>query len=250
METFVLSGFIFLFAGVIKGMVGFGFPLVALVLLTLFIGLHDALPLTILPSVITNIWQAIDGEHFREIVKRMWFYFLVSVITVLLSSFLLVTVNVNWLTALLGLVLLGFALTRFLDYEPTIPAKYEPAASIILAPLNGFITGTTGVYLVPSLLYMRAIGFRRDTLIQAMGIFFTMSSIALAISLQRHELLSMENGLLSLVVLLPAFAGMYLGRHVRKNIDAEKFQLVFDTCLALLGAYLLCRSTWLLLVLG
>ncbi len=250
METFVLSGFIFLFAGAIKGMVGFGFPLVALVLLTLFIGLHEALPLTILPSVITNIWQAIDGDHFRVIVRRMWLYFLVSVMTVLLTSFLLVTVNVNWLTALLGLVLLGFALTRFLDFEPSIPVKFEPAASLVLAPLNGFISGTTGVYLVPSLLYMRAIGFRRDVLIQAMGIFFMMSSIALAVSLKRHELLSAENAMVSLVVLLPAFAGMYLGRHVRKTIDADKFQLVFDTCLALLGAYLLCRSAWLLLVVG
>ena len=247
MDIYILSTIIFLFAGIIKGMVGFGFPLVALVLLTLFIGLHEALPLTILPSLITNIWQVLDGKHFYSILKRLWVYFLISISTILLTSSLLVLVNTYWLTALLGLVLLAFFLSQFARYQPEIPGKFELVLGMFLAPLNGFITGTTGVYLVPSLLYMRAIGFRHDMLIQAMGIFFTLSSFALALSLKRHNLLTFQSGITSLIVLVPAFAGMVFGRHVRKTIDADKFQLIFDSCLALLGGYLLVNSLWQLI---
>lgn len=242
MEILFICGTIFLFAGIVKGMVGFGFPLIALVVLTLFIGLHEALPLTILPSLLTNIWQALDGGHLKTIVRRMWLYFLLCTIVILLVSSLLVLVDVNWLTTLLGTVLVCFAMFQFLKFELSLPEKLELPLTLVLAPLNGFISGTTGVYLVPSLLYMKAIGYNRDMLIQALGIFFCLSSMALGISLSRNHLLSLQTSIISVLALLPVFVGIYCGRLIRKKVDEEKFQLIFNVCLVLMGIYLVVNS--------
>lgn len=242
MEILLISATIFLLAGIVKGMVGFGFPLIALVLLTLFIGLQEALPLTILPSILTNIWQALDGGQLKAIFRRMWLYFGISMLCILLASSLLVLVNVSWLTALLGVVLVSFSISQFVKRELSLPAKLELPVTLLLAPINGFISGTTGVYLVPSLMYMKAIGFRQDMLIQAMGVFFCLSSLMLGLSLNRNNLLSIQSSITSVVALLPAFAGIYCGRMMRKKVDGKKFQLIFNTCLIVMGAYLVVKS--------
>jgi len=58
----VVTGTIaFLLAGFVKGVLGFGFPIIALIVLTLTIGLLDALAIIVVPTLATNIWQALSG---------------------------------------------------------------------------------------------------------------------------------------------------------------------------------------------
>jgi uncharacterized membrane protein YfcA len=56
--------FAFCIAGFVKGMVGLGLPTVSLGLLSLFVDLPTAMALLVMPSLVTNIWQAIAGGEF------------------------------------------------------------------------------------------------------------------------------------------------------------------------------------------
>ena len=71
MDLFVTGTIAFLLAGLIKGVLGFGFPIIALIVLTLSIGLLDALAIIVVPTLVTNIWQAMSGPHLRAIFRRM-----------------------------------------------------------------------------------------------------------------------------------------------------------------------------------
>ena len=53
-EIYLITGLVFLLAGTVKGVVGFGLPLVSITLLTPFYGLVDAIAIMLLPSVVTN----------------------------------------------------------------------------------------------------------------------------------------------------------------------------------------------------
>ena len=75
MELVITATVAFVFAGFVKGVLGFGFPIIALVVLTLTIGLLDALALIVIPTLVTNVWQALAGPHLREVFDRMWLYF-------------------------------------------------------------------------------------------------------------------------------------------------------------------------------
>ena len=72
-----------------------------------------------------------------------------------------------------------------------------------------------------------------------MGILFALSTLALAIALQRNALLTLEHGILSATALLPAILGMVLGRRIRQRISERLFRKVFFTALLLLGAYII-----------
>jgi len=239
----VVTGTIaFLLAGFVKGVLGFGFPIIALIVLTLTIGLLDALAIIVVPTLATNIWQALSGPYLPAVLKRMWLYFLVAAIGVLLTSQYLTSVNVNWLTALLGAVLFFFALSRLFDFHITVPRDKEPILSVVLGAFNGALTGLTGSFMVPSVLYMQSLGFPKDMLVQAMGFFFAVSTLMLAISLGSNDLIDAGQARLSVLALIPSFIGVYVGRWTRDQVNEESFQKIFLFAVLTLGGYLVWRS--------
>jgi len=87
-------------------------------------------------------------------------------------------------------------------------------------------------------LYLQAIGLSRDALIQAMGALFTLSTLALGVSLQGNRLLSVEHATVSTLALVPAMLGMWLGQKARSRLSEERFKRVFYIALLGLGVYI------------
>ncbi len=242
MDTVVVALVAFIIAGFVKGILGFGFPIVALVVLTLALGLLDALAIIVIPTLATNILQALSGTYLREILQRMWLYFLVAMTFIFLTSFFIADVNVNWLTGMLGAVLFFFSLSRLLNMHIAVRREQEPILAVFFGAMNGTLTGFTGSFMVPSVLYMQALGFQRDMLVQAMGVFFALSTLMLTLSLGSNDLISTDQALLSVVALVPSFAGVFIGRWVRRQVDEDQFQKLFLLSVLLLGAYIVIRS--------
>lgn len=75
-------------------------------------------------------------------------------------------------------------------------------------------------------------------MVQALGLSFTVSTLALAVGLAGQGALGGEALGASLVVLIPALLGMWLGQCLRQRISAVLFKRCFFIGLALLGAHL------------
>jgi uncharacterized membrane protein YfcA len=102
----------------------------------------------------------------------------------------------------------------------------------------------TGSFVVPGVMFLQSIGLPRDLLIQAMGMLFTASTLALAVSLNGNNLLSGELRILSMAALPPAILGMVLGRQIRERLSELVFRRVFFAALLALGVYLVARATF------
>lgn len=232
----------FTLAGFVKGVVGFGFPVITLIILTLTIGLLDALAIIVIPTIVTNVWQGLSGPYLKEITERMWLYFLVAMTFIWFTSAYLTKIDIRWPTATLGAVLVIFALSRLLKVRIRVPPNWERPLSVPLGAVNGMLTGMTGSFMVPSVLFMQAMGFKRDMLVQAMGVFFALSTLMLAISLARNDLISPEHVRLSVFALVPSIIGLYIGRWIRLRINEERFQQIFLGSVLLLGGYISYRA--------
>jgi uncharacterized membrane protein YfcA len=112
-DILAIAAIAFTLAGFVKGVVGFGFPIITLIILTLTIGLLDALAIIVIPTIVTNIWQGLAGPYLQDIFRRMWVYFLFAVMCIWITSSYLDTIDIRWPTAMLGGVLFIFALFRF-----------------------------------------------------------------------------------------------------------------------------------------
>ncbi len=73
---------------------------------------------------------------------------------------------------------------------------------------------------------------------------FTASILALTFALQHNNLLTLEKGMLSLIGLLPAIAGIVAGQRIRKKISKQYFKKIFFSSLLLLGIYVVLSSTF------
>ena len=84
-------------------------------------------------------------------------------------------------------------------------------------------------------------GLPRDLLIQAMGMLFTASTVALAVALRGNGLLSAELGTISAIATIPAIIGMVLGQWIRQRLSEQRFRQVFFSALIVLGVYIIIR---------
>jgi uncharacterized membrane protein YfcA len=100
----------------------------------------------------------------------------------------------------------------------------------------------TGSFVVPGVMFLQAIGLPRDLLIQAMGMLFSLSTLALALALGGNGLLTAELGALSSAAVLPALAGMIVGQRIRQILSEQMFRRVFFISLLMLGTYIVTRA--------
>lgn len=232
----------FLIAGTVKGVIGLGLPTVSLALLTVAIDLPHAMALLLIPSFITNLWQAVVGGHGSAILRRIWPFLLMATVTVWLGATALTRVDLSLLSALLGVLLAVYATINLAGFHFTITTRQEIWVGPLVGSANGVLTGMTGSFVVPGVLFLQALGLPRDMLIQAMGMLFTASTLALAVALQGNDFLSVELGLLSAAALLPAMIGMVLGQRIRQRLSEILFRRVFFISLLVLGAYIIASA--------
>jgi hypothetical protein len=105
--------------------------------------------------------------------------------------------------------------------------------------LTGVITSATGVFVIPAVPYLQALGLSKDELVQALGLSFTVSTLALAAGLLWRGALGGGELSASLLALIPAVLGMLLGQWLRQRISAVLFKRVFFIGLGVLGGHLL-----------
>lgn len=232
----------FLLAGSVKGVIGLGLPTVSLGVLTAAIDLTTAMALLIVPSFVTNLAQAVIGGNARAILLRIWPFLLMATVTVWLGATALTRLNLSLLSGLLGGLLLVYAALNLTGVRMAISARREAWAGALFGAANGIFTGMTGSFVVPGVLYLQAIGLSRDVLVQAMGILFTASTLALALALQGNSLLTPQLSLVSAAAVIPSAVGMFFGQRIRRRLSEDRFRKIFFLGIGILGAYVITNA--------
>jgi uncharacterized membrane protein YfcA len=231
---------VFLLAGMVKGVIGFGLPTVSVSLLAATVGLTEAMVLMLLPSFATNVWQAVVGGHLLRLLRRLWTMIFFGAAFVWVTSSVLTKEHLPLLTILLGIVICLYALSNLMRLKLPSPGRQqEQWMSPSIGLLSGALTGVTGVFVVPAVAYLQALRWSRDQLIQAMGIWFTVATVSLAGALSHHGLLTHSAGLLSGAAIVPALVGMAIGQRLRRRLSPGVFRTLFHIGLAVLGGYLI-----------
>ena len=238
----VFVAFTFLLAGFVKGVVGFGLPPVAIALLGLAMAPAEAAALMIVPSLVTNVWQAMAGPGVGRLVRRLW-PMLVGIGLGTWAGSGLITEDGNGQAAtMLGIALAAYAVLGLTAVQFSVAARAEPLLSPPIGAVTGLVASATGVFAIPAVPYLQALGLEKDDLVQALGLSFTVSTVALAASLADHGAFALTAAGESLLALAPALVGMAVGQRLRSRISPAAFRLCFFLGLLVLGGYLALRS--------
>jgi uncharacterized membrane protein YfcA len=234
----ILIAATFLLAGFIKGVVGLGLPTVSMGLLAVSMPPARALAIVIVPAIVTNIWQTFVGPYLRDIIRRLWPLMAGTAIGIWLNAGMLTGPYARYGTIILGGLLVIYAIIGLSKFSFRVARADEKWIGGIVGLLTGVISAATGVQVLPSMPFMQAIGMEKDELVQALGVFFTVATLALAFNLTSAGLLSAATALPGAVAMAAAFAGMFIGQAVRSRLRPETFRRWFLVAMIFLGLYL------------
>lgn len=239
-----LAAAVFLLAGFVKGVIGLGLPTISLGLLSLVMPPAQAAALLVVPSLLTNVWQ-IAGNGWTALLRRLATLLLGLCAGVALGAWGFGGVGGRGAGLLLGVALAVYALLGLASWRPSIAPGAEAWASPLAGLATGLVTAATGVFVIPAVPYLQALGLAKDELVRALGLSFLVATVALAASLGHGGALGPEQLAASLLAVPPALLGMGLGQWLRGRLAPAVFRRCFLVGLLALGGWLMARGLWL-----
>src|SRR5882757_11399657 len=215
---------VFALAGFVKGVIGLGLPTLSIGLLALAMPPAHALAVVIVPAIITNIWQTFVGPYLRDITRRLWPLMAGTAIGIWCSAGLMTGPYARYGTIVLGVLLVIYAIIGLSKFNFHVAPTNEKWVGGIVGLITGVVSAATGVQVIPSMPFMQAIGMEKDELVQALGVFFTTATVALAFNLTSAGLLNASTTVPGAVAMAGAFIGMFIGQAVRSRMQPQAFR--------------------------
>jgi uncharacterized protein len=237
----IFIALVFLLAGFVKGVIGLGLPTVAVGLLGLVMSPGEAASLLTIPAIVTNLWQLATGPRFGALAVRLRRLLLGICLGTLAGGIAFGQLAGPEARVALGVAVALYAALGLARLELRVPVRLEPALSPLIGAATGLVTAATGVFVVPAVPYLQALGLGKADLVQALGLSFTVSSLALGAMLAAQGTLGGGAAGTSLLALLPALAGMAFGQWAGQRISPGLFRLCFFLGMLALGLDLALR---------
>ncbi len=231
-----------LFAGFVKGVVGFAMPLIMFSGFLVFLPQEKAIALIILPAFISNISQAY-GLSLLE-TRKFFFNYLVliiilfSAVYIVSQFFLIVTEKFIHLTlAILIFVFLYFQLTGIRFHI----LKGSKVFQAIFGIISGFFGGISGQWGPPLVIYFLSQNLSMKQIICYQGLTYSIASLALIGGHINSGVLTIELALLSIPFILISSLGQYAGTVFRELQNTNKFRKFTLLALFLFGIFFIFR---------
>ena len=233
----------FFTAGVVKGVVGMGLPTISLTLLCITFDISTAMALLIAPSLVTNIWQSFGSTSLLQLFKRFWPFYCASTSTVALGVYAFGFIEAEIAEQILGLLLVVYTTLSIFGLRFVIEHEQTRFIGGIVGFLTGILTGITGSFVVPSVMFLQAIRLSVSEFTQVTGLLFSLLTLSLGFSLFIAGRLSIDITIFSLAGVVPAFIGMFFGYKIRTKLKGDMFRLILNGGLLIIGFEMLLGLT-------
>jgi uncharacterized membrane protein YfcA len=234
--TQLFIALIFFVAAFVQAGVGFGAALISMPFLVALLGVQVATPLTSLVSIVSSI---ILLTYYRSAFNLRAVYPLVlaAIVGVPLGVLGLRQVNEQTVTALLGVILITYALYALIGFK--LPQLNRPIWGYLFGFVGGLLGGAYATSGPPVIIYGNCRRWDRDQFKGNLQGFFIVTSI---IVVSTHALVGSytSNVLSYLIVALPAMVlGLVAGTMTDHVINQRLFRQLVQVLLVLLGVGLI-----------
>lgn len=229
----------YILASAIKGLTGLGFSTACLPIMALHLDLKVAIPLVLIPSIVSNITVMVQAGCFHEAIARFWSLYLASIPGLIIGLSVLVTIHAATATAILGMVLILYALWALTNSSFSLSSQWDRILRIPAGFCTGLVNGLTGSQVMPVLPYLLSLNLDKNVLIQAINISFTLSSIVMLFGMNRLGYLTPITFLIALSGLFPILLTLTLTGRIRHRLTAAFYRKLVLGLLLMLGLTLM-----------
>jgi uncharacterized membrane protein YfcA len=191
------------------------------------------------PLVLSNLLQAIEGEGTAVLLRRFWPILVTLGIGTFIGLSLFAALERNVLLLTIGVLAIVFSTASLLQPNLVVPPRAEPWLGPAVGLLAGTLGGMSTLFGPPLAIYVVGLRLPRDTFVKTISIFYTVASSFLLLGGATKGVASPHQLLLSLLAMIPVYAGMLIGQRIRRHVDPERFRLFVLGIVWLTGANLI-----------
>jgi uncharacterized protein len=226
-------------AGLLKGIIGVGMPVVALPLLSQFIDIKSAAMLLSMPLIFSNLPQALEGGKTGRCLMQLMPVILGTVPGLFLGVRVLLALDADVAKIIAGLVLMGVGGVTLLAPKLQLRSRLVLPTGITFGFFGGILGGIAAMPGPLVFIFLLAKGLRGKAFTKEASLYLVVSAGLLAILLTASRQFTWPDVLVSTAAMLPVVLGMYFGQHIRDKIAPEAFKKLVLIAVIAAGAELL-----------
>ena len=229
------------FGGIIKGTVGIGMSMFSVPIIAFFIPPTTSIMLLCCPVLITNVLQ-------MQFLKGIGSYrflpmFIFLVLGLIVGGKLILEIDYSSISQIMAsLIIMSVTINFFGLNFIKIKPIFEKKITIILGFFSGIIGGLSSMYAPLIIAYLVSVDLEKEFFIRTVATMYFIGSLILYPFFIYNDLGTMVDLLLSLLLIIPALIGQYLGTKMRHRISNEVFRKVTFLILFIIGISLLLKN--------
>lgn len=223
-QTALICAAALFLGGFTKGIAGLGLPMVAIPLLAFAVSLPTAVALLVLPTIVSNLFQAFQRGAFLPVVRRFWPLLVVFLPAIALGAKLLVSVDERILYVVLGIAILAITVLIRLAPRFAISRRAERWLSPLVGGLSGLLGGASSLFGPVIMIYLLTLRMDKREYIATVSLLYCTGAASFGIALTAVGGFGREQALYSALALGPVFAGMLVGQKIGDRLDRRNFE--------------------------
>ncbi len=231
-----------LFAGLVHGTLGLGFPMVATPMLAVSFDVRSAILITLLPTVAVNlmsIWNSRDAlDRVRQFLPLTGFTLIGSIF----GAYILATTDPDpFRLVLAGLILLYLLASHSARISLRWINNHLLIAMVLFGLLAGLSGGTTNVMVAILIIFFLSLDTPRNTMVPALNSCFLVGKVSQIVVLSLAGLVSFGLLIETAPLAIAAVIALQLGQRLREKIALDVYRRILQALLAVLAVVLILQ---------
>lgn len=233
-----------LFAGFVKGAVGFALPLIMVSGMGVFLEPRLVVAGIVLPIVVSNALQTLRGGlgHARDAVREHALYIAIVCVAIFVTAQFVSAIPPRAMYILLGVPVVVLSAIQLAGLRFTIPEGSRRRVEVLIALAAGVMGGLAGTWGPPTVLYLLALETPKARQMVVQGVVYGLGAVTLLVGHLRSGILNAETLPFSAVLVVPALIGMWAGFALGDRLDQNKFRKMTMAVLIVAGLNLIRRG--------
>lgn len=235
------SAGMFVAGGLVKGTLGVGLPLVVVPLLSLIMPAPQAMGLLVLPVLLSNALQAIEGGRLRYALARFWPVMLAQLVATVAAVHLSMQMSLKALNGAIALTVISAVVLMAVQPKGEVSPRHQAWAGPVVGAIAGLLAGLSSLTGPILIAYLMALRLKRDEFVGSISIIYLVGAVPMYGSMLAWGRFGWAEVGWSVLALAPMYLGMRAGAAIRHRLSEIVFRRMLLAFLSLLSVLLLFK---------
>ncbi|MGP9766344.1 sulfite exporter TauE/SafE family protein [Halomonas sp. AOP13-D3-9] len=207
-----------LVAGIVKGAIGSGVPVIVVPVLTMLYDVQLAIALLVAPNLFSNALQVWQYRRHLLPLRILAAFSIAGGLGIVLGTWGLIVLSPDILSLGVAGVIVLYLIIKVMKRRIALPFNIATRLVIPIGLLAGILQGAAGMSAPASVTFLNAMQLKRNVFIGSISVFFVAITIVQIPALLNAGILTLERFLFSILALVIILAAMPLGARLGNRL--------------------------------